>query len=177
MSLPNRLTELWTLAEAIARETGGEPSGVFDVCGLLLERRPRVWDYFCSPQNAVTFASTGGDGVHFGLMQLPELAPDKLPVVMTVPMSDAHNIVVAESFEEFLGLGYRLGWFFLEQLAYDPAGTVTYFAGADPDSEECEALLERIRLSLGLWHVPLTAERIQHLQARYAPLLEVPDPR
>ena len=43
---------------------------------------------------------------------------------MTVPMSDQHSIVVAETLTEFLGLGYHVGWFSLEQLAYDVTWTL-----------------------------------------------------
>jgi hypothetical protein len=47
------------LPEAMARKTGSGPRYGFDPCGLLLERRPSPWTYFCSPRNALTWASTG----------------------------------------------------------------------------------------------------------------------
>jgi hypothetical protein len=172
MSLPKPFAELWKLAEALARETGGDPRYVFDPCGLLLEARPSPWAYFCSPRNALTFASTGGDGVHFGLLQLDEVAPERQPIVMTVPMSDVRNVVVAEGFAEFLGLGYHLGWFFLEQLAYDPPWTAAHFAKAEREPD-CEEVLKRIRRSLGLKPVPLDLERIRHLQDKYLPVVEL----
>ena len=174
MSLPRDFAELWTLAEDIARETGGDPRYVFDPCGLLLERRPSPWTYFCSPRNALTLASTGGDGVHFGLLQLDEVAPERLPPVMTVPMSDARNVVVAESFAEFLGLGCHVGWFLLEQLAYDPAWTAEHYAKAEREPD-CEAVLKRIRAKLRLKPAPLQLDRIRQLQDKYLPLLQLPD--
>ncbi len=43
------------------------------------------------------------------------------PIVMTILMAMAsrNNVVVAETLDEFFGLGYYVGWFALEQLAYD----------------------------------------------------------
>ncbi|MDF2765128.1 MAG: hypothetical protein K0S81_2122, partial [Rhodospirillales bacterium] len=171
---PKAFAELWKLAEAVARETGGDPRYVFDACGLLLERRPSPWTYFCSPRNALTWASTGGDGVHFGLLQLDEVAPERAPIVMTVPLSDARNVVVAEGFAEFLGLGYHVGWFSLEQLAYDPAWTAEYFAKAEREPD-CEAVLKRIRSSLRLKPVPLNLDRILQLKNKYLSLVQLPD--
>jgi hypothetical protein len=175
MSLPKQFAALWELAEEIARETRGDPRYVFDPVGMLLERQPSPWTYFCSPRNALTFASTGGDGVHFGLLQLEEAAPEQAPVVMTVPMSDIHNIVVAESVQEFLGLGCEVGWFLLEQLAYDPNWAVEHYARSEPDSPECEAVLDRMRRSLRLQHVPLSLNRLAQLKGKYLPLVQVPD--
>jgi hypothetical protein len=174
-TLPKHLTELWSLAEAVARETGGDPRYVFDAVGLLLERQPSAWSYFCSPRNALTFASTGGDGVHFGLLQLSEAGPHHAPVVMTVPMSDIHSIVLGEDLGEFLGLGCRVGWFMLEQLAYDPDWTVEHFADSEPDSPECEAILDRMRSSLRVTPVPLSLDRLAQLKDRYLSLVQVPD--
>jgi hypothetical protein len=173
-ALPTHLAGLWDLAEAVARETGGDPRSVFDPVGLLLERDPAPWSYFCSPRNAPTFASTGGDGVHFGLLQLDRAAPGSA-VVMTVPMSDIQNVVVAASLEEFLGLGCRVGWFLLEQLAYDPDWTVDHFARGEPDSPQCAAMLDRIRSSLGVKPVPLSLARLAQLEKRYLPLVQLPD--
>jgi hypothetical protein len=84
-------------------------------------------------------------------------------------------VVVAESFEEFLGLGCRIGWFLLEQLAYDPDWTVDHFAHGEPDSPECEAMLDRIRTVLRLRHVPLSLERMAQLKVKYLPLVQIPE--
>ena len=40
----------------------------------------------------------------------------------------AQNFVVAESFDEFLGAGYHVGWFALEQIAYHATEAEVYFA-------------------------------------------------
>jgi hypothetical protein len=173
--LPEHFSWLWTLAETMAGETGSDPRYVFDPCGLLLERRPAPWTYFCSPRNALTFASTGGDGVHFGILRLAEHVHEHAPIVMTVPMSDIRNVVLAESFEEFLGLGCHVGWFMLEQLAYDPIWTVKHFSNSNQVSPECHAVLKRIRAELRLDYVPLDLARITQLNDRYLPLLRLSD--
>ena len=96
----NLLEHLWTLADEVA--ASGQPkTTLFGECGLFLERPLVRYEYFCTPLNSLTFASTGGDGVHYGFLLFDDVAYDELPVIMTVPMSDRRNIVVAESLKEF----------------------------------------------------------------------------
>jgi hypothetical protein len=114
---------LWRVAEQVAAAAGAEPSSAFEDVGLFLERPngdDRAGGYSSSPANATTFASTGGDGVHFGVLhtKLEVAAPS--PVVMTVPMQfDDPNHIVGASLPEFLALGCVVGYHVLEQLAYD----------------------------------------------------------
>ena len=56
--------------------------------GLLLHSKSARTAYWCTPVNVVTFASTGGDGVHFSLLDLGDGAGDSSPVVMTVRVAD-----------------------------------------------------------------------------------------
>jgi hypothetical protein len=79
-----------------------------------------------------------------------------------------------EGFAEFLGLGYHVGWFSLEQLAYDLAWTADYFAKAER-GPDCEAILKRGRSSLRLKPVPLNLDRILQLQGKYVSLVQLPD--
>ena len=83
--------------------------------------------YWCTPKNALTFARTGGDGVHYSYLAMSGLPEGIVPIVMTMP-AVARNFVVAESFDEFLGVGYRVGWFALEQIAYQATEAEVYFA-------------------------------------------------
>jgi hypothetical protein len=69
---------------------------------------PKRREDFCTPHNSITFANTGGDVVHYGLLQLPGLDLHEQPVV-TVPMGDHHNVVIAENLREFLSLGDHVG--------------------------------------------------------------------
>ena len=116
--------------------------------GLRLHDRLERWTYASTPLNSVTFASTGGDGVHFGLLVSESTSERDGPVVMTVPMAEQANHVIAESVCEFLGLGCVHGWFSLEQLAYRPAYTFELYAHADPPNEApISQLFERLSLS------------------------------
>ncbi len=84
--------------------------------GLIMEDELIEEWYECTPLNCLTFASTGGDGVHFSIIK--DL--DQSPVVMTVPMNfDEENLVIANSLYEFLCLGSHFGFFNLEQLSYN----------------------------------------------------------
>ena len=167
------LEALWSVADSLALNRGKNPKHVLDPCGLLLERPLRRLEYFCTPANSETFARTGGDGVHYGFLRLqPPFAES--PIVMTVPMGNHYNIVIAESFSEFLGLGYFNGWFALEQLAYNPEEAVRLFAGPDgEDIADREPLLKVLRATLGIVHIPLTGTRIGELQVRYGALIQL----
>jgi hypothetical protein len=88
--------------------------------GLLCTQELLKPSYDATPKNCLTFAGTGGDGVHFGLLDLGHGVSDDSPVVMTVPMNfDRSNLVVGANIRDFLGLGIRHGYFCLEQLTYD----------------------------------------------------------
>ncbi len=90
--------------------------------GLMLHASLDRLDYWRTPASAHTFASTGGDGVHFSLVDLGEGPIEDSPVVMTVPMAfggdHEPNWIVGETLHEFLALAIDIGFFSLEQLAY-----------------------------------------------------------
>src|SRR5512133_3142334 len=116
---PALLRQLWDVCDNLGAQCAKDPRWVLgEPCGLFLERPLARWNYFCTPANSLTFASTGGDGVHYGFLRVSGVAPDSWPVVMTVPMADTHNLVVSADLKEFLGLGYNVRWFSLEGLVY-----------------------------------------------------------
>lgn len=121
------LEKLWSIAVNEAERTKQEFSLVFDPIGLLLIR-PLVKGYYGStPINSFTFAETGGDGVHFSLLELTGKVSEDSPVVMTVPMNyGKDNLIVGENLLEFLCLGEQLGYFFLEQLVYNESKTIEW---------------------------------------------------
>jgi len=183
-----RATKLWL--------PGAKPlsaSGVFDPCGLILEIPPKSGYYWCTPKEALTFACTGGDGVHYSYLSSDSLSPSVVPVVMTLPANDKHNFVVADSIDEFLGLGYHVGWFALEGIAYDPEEALQYFAQAGSDCPDYRSValqslgiernapdskstrLEFLRSHLSIQPVSLSLDRIAELTERYASYLIVPD--
>jgi hypothetical protein len=95
---------------------------------------------------------------------------------MTLPAAERHNLVVAEDIDEFLGLGYHVGWFALEQVVYQPEWALAYFSQPDPAAPEYKsARMEFLRSGLGIRPVALSLERIAKLTERYASFLIVPD--
>lgn len=174
MQVPLEFQRLYATAESVAAVMGSSAEGAFDPCGLILENPPLRQFYWCTPANARTFASTGGDGVHYSFLEHTG-APEH-PIVMTLPAADKHNLVVAEGLAEFLGLGFHVGWFALEQVLYQPSWAEGYFSRTDADADtEKEELLEVLRSSLDIRPVTLSAARVSFLTAKYAHLLEVPD--
>ena len=173
--MPVSLEKLWSVASALATRSGKEPSTALDECGLFLEIPPKRWEYFCTPKNSVTFANTGGDGVHFGLLNTSG-GDHSQPVVMTVPMGDRHNVVVAEDLEEFLSLGYHVGWFSLEQMVYEPEEAVLYHEAPDPEAwPEHTNQLAFFRSALGLTPRPLSLARLAELEAKFHGLVIADD--
>ncbi len=120
------LEKLWKLT-GVSRTSFGENENIyFDPIGLILLKEPVNWEYWCTPTNSVTFATTGGDGVHFGFLCNDGQPTDKTPIVMTLPCADTPNIIVGENFKEFLALGCRTGYFDLEQIEYQPESHIPY---------------------------------------------------
>jgi len=191
LPLPQRLQDLYAVAAKAAEQFGHSAfegvnsslilpnisaTGVFDPCGLILEIPPRTGYYWCTPKEALTFAATGGDGVHYSYLSSSNLSSSVVPVVMTLPAAEKHNLVVAENIDEFLGLGYHVGWFGLEQIVYQPEAALAYFAQPDPDARECKsARMNFLRSHLSIRPVALSLERIARLTGKYSSFLVVPD--
>lgn len=173
-------TRLWQLAQRIAETTHGEPRDVFEPVGLLLEdpARPRAWDYDSTPVNATTFASTGGDGVHFSVINVDD--PDgAAPVVMTAPMAfDNPNHIVGGDLREFLALGSPTGYSYLERLAYEwePQETISRLEAGLSAEDAVEAFLLRQlveEFDLGPWRN--VERRLGELDAMHRSRLQVPE--
>lgn len=153
---------------------------LFDL-GLRLDRELDASRYpSCTPNNCRSFASTGGDGVHFSLLIQDHAITEASPVVMTVPLP-GDSVIVGETLFDFLCLGVRWGYFMLEGLIHDPDETLRMYTSPDwqppkdwegPSSFNLELLdfLAR-RLDLKPWS---SGERFQELQDRYGPLLKYP---
>jgi hypothetical protein len=174
-SIPPRLQKLYDAAALIGSRFDRSLEAVLDPCGLILEKPPRENYYWCTPRTAKTFASTGGDGVHYSYLQISEASSGATLIVMTMPANDQLNFVVAENFDEFFGLGYHVGWFALEQIAYSPEWARLYFANEDPEArDEARARLAALRSELGIRYIPLNIQRIEMLTSRYGHYLQVP---
>jgi hypothetical protein len=129
MTVP-KTGSLWPRLVEFAVHT--EHASALEDAGLGLVPLETVHLFQATPVNSVTFASTGASGVHFGFVPVPGQPLDRSPVVMTVPLADDPNHVVGGSLVEFLSLGCRRGWSFLDQLAFDPAWAVGWYGSRDP---------------------------------------------
>ena len=178
---PSTLSRLWALTGQ-PLPVGGEAYNVhFDSIGLLLAWPliPSAYDW-CAPTNVLRFAETGGDGVHCSLLLLDGVLSEDSPVVMTVPMAmeDSTNFIVGENLRDFLALGSRRGYFFLEQLAYKPEWLLNELADADfgeEVAEEARASLTAVGNAFDLhpWGGRV-ADRLEWLKREFFPLLALP---
>ena len=141
-----------------------------DTIGLLFHPAMIGTRYDQTPVNSVTFASTGGDGVHYGFLVDSHLPDNASPVVMTVPMADQPNRVVGRNLRHFLGLGRRAGYFALEQLQYDFAETVRELDGGlvQPDEPEGQALLDDLAAALSVVGWTDHGAELARLEAEFA---------
>ena len=160
-------SRLWTLAERIAPGvdhagyTFGEPIGLFlEDPGAL----GHDGGYRSSPANGTMFASTGGDGVHFSVLD------SSGAVVMTVPMAFRRpNLIVAEGMPEFLALGCRVGYFALEELIYRRSWAVEWIAAAGPPKESTSGrFLSAIIEEFALRPWQSIEQRLAELEASHA---------
>ncbi|GAB3841432.1 hypothetical protein ACFPIJ_43885 [Dactylosporangium cerinum] len=109
---------LWHLVQRVEAATG---DGFVDIGLRLVDpaEPPQDGGYRTSPANAIMFAGTGGDGVHFSVLTPAAGSPAAAPVVMTAPMAfDSPNHIVAGDLMEFLALGCQTAYYNLDHLAY-----------------------------------------------------------
>ena len=120
------LEKLWQLTGKERSQFPDSENLHFDSVGLILFRDIENMGYWCTPENSVTFATTGGDSVHFGFLTKNGEASENSPIVMTLPCAETSNIIVGENFKEFLGLGCRSGYVELEQIEYQPEEQIPF---------------------------------------------------
>lgn len=136
------------------------------------------YHYSCTPINTTVFAHTGGDGVHFSIL---ELSDEIQPIIITVPMNFGgavknRNLILGENLPEFLSLGFYNGWFSLEQLCYDKDGALNYYAGEDMEADYQNGpdiqFVKKLRDRMGYQHIPLHGERLNTLENSYFKYLQ-----
>ena len=173
------LQQLWELAKREGNKRNKSPSSTFVDLGLWLGDITKLdnADYWCTPKNSTTFAGTGGDGVHFGLLHMDGKIMDTSPVVMTVPMMfDRPNIIVGKDLLEFLCLGYDVGYFILEQLAYYDGRQEIIEQIKDHQSQMDDEEQELLQILRGEFHLkPWTnvGVRLNELHQQYHHLLQL----
>ncbi len=159
----------------------------FGPLGLILHPRLKRCGYWCDPTNCLTFASTGGDGVHFSFVVRDGKVTEKSPVVITVPVGFDHpNLIGGESLFDFLCLGYHRGYFALETASADaffqayassewqPTENWHYAVGYGVDEQQ-RRLLNFLIAKLGLRPWKDLKRKFERLQKLYIPLLEMPE--
>jgi hypothetical protein len=155
--------------------------------GLILSKKLDESRYECyTPANCITFAHTGGEGVHFSFLCRDGAVEAESPIVITNPGAWGNNFVVGEDLFDFLCLGCHRGYFALEQLAYDrdttlevytnehwqPSNASHHSVGYCPDEKQTR-VLRRLTEALRLrpWTDP---KRFELLQKRFLSLLAPP---
>lgn len=164
------LNELWELTGESLSKPRSDWNGYFDPIGLILHGKVERASYWCTPKNSITFASTGGDGVHYGLLDVGQGYVDESPVVMTVPMCDNPNTIVGSDLLDFLALGCRQGYFSLEQLIYQREAMLAVLDSGQYDVEAEENEIQHLetisrRFSLRPWKDH--AIRLHELEREY----------
>ena len=119
----------------VDREAGRYHAGT-GCMGLILEPRLRPGGYWCTPTNSLSFAWNGGGGTHFSFLVQNNRVHNRSPIICTVPEpAGKQNFIVGENLNDFLSLGYYLGYFCLEQLAFDFDRTLQAFVSSNWKSE------------------------------------------
>ena len=127
-----------------------------------------LYDPRMTPVNTMTFACTGGDDVHFGMLASHGLYGDSSPIVMTVPMADENpqeaNFIVGENLHDFLRVGCAHGYGRLECLAYSWQHEL-FDLLAGPEDDDPSYAKYRSALSLTPWNE--VQSRQSELDARF----------
>lgn len=170
--------QLWAIAKRESQRIGETPNDIFLPVGLRLEIPVKPWEYYCTPTNVKTFASTGCDGVHYSFLELS--SSSELPVVMTVPANYENpnpNVIISENLYEFLCLGSKASYIGLEELSYEN-GELSLLKSVDYAeflSNEQIDILNILSSEFSLHPWSGLEERISCLQSKYLDLLQLRD--
>ena len=157
--------------------------------GLLLSRKLRNGGYWCTPENSLEFGGTGGDGVHFSLVQINGTVTEESPVVMTVPANSGEpqdaNAIVGNSLINFLRFGLLRGYFAMEQLVYQRDLTLKVYSSAEWEpteqahysvgfgvDESKKQVMELVAKALNVTPLSYTSQECETLQKQYMPILK-----
>jgi hypothetical protein len=167
------LEEFRKVVDELATETKIEFSSLyFDYAGII-PVNDKSFRYDCSPINTEEFARTGGDGVHYSVLEISQKIQ---PIVMTVPMNFGDsmreiNWIVAENLNEFLSIGYYNGWFPIEQLCYDNNWVIDFYSKEDMEENYQQGadiqFVKKLRSKLEYDFIPLNNERLSELADNY----------
>lgn len=143
------------------------------ISGSSWKRSLRLGAIGAPPKNALTFASTGGDGDHFSLLIHDGRVDDKSAVVLTWP-SEGINQIVGENLYDFLCLGMHGGYFQIQMVfpEFRPASAPEHWF-CDHVDEQQQKLLTFLASELNLkpWDDGKRRERLKRLQDDFLPLV------
>lgn len=142
--------------------------------GLFLHDSPRHAGYRQTPQNSITFASCGVDGVHMGSITDEAVVDPRAPVAATIPMDfEQPNHIVGASLHDFLCLGYHHGYAAIANLPSIAALDLFASPTGEPFDDRIPGILALLAAELRLepWHD--VHEHFHELQARFMPSLRV----
>lgn len=173
MALPNteNTGPLWP--QLVDFASAREHAGALEEAGLGLIDLEVIHLYQATPVNTATFANNGIGGNHVGFLAMPDTPLDASPVVLTAPLAEQPNVVVAGSLHEFLCLGCRQGWAFLDQFAHNPAWAVEWYQSGEAAAYPILDELAR-RFDLAPWNA--VGARIAELAEQHGDRLVLPAP-
>jgi hypothetical protein len=185
--------QLRKLDKAAAKRFPADFDMGFGQLGLILNSPPTHGGYWCTPTNTLSFAHTGGEGVHFSFLVDEGQVTENSPIVITIPSpGDQPNYIGGASLFDFLCLGFHRGYFALETAntnrffeAYSSGKwPLSKVEGRPPDwdaavgygvNEHQRQLLDFLIAELGLSPWKDLRRKFQRLQKRYLPLLKMPE--
>jgi hypothetical protein len=172
MDEPDELRSLRAVVARVAAAHRVQPYEAIWPLGFELLDDLENFGYHCSPVNSLAFGATGGDGVHLSLLDGP---PSPGAIVVTTPTADNPNSVIAESFADFLRLGYHGGFGWLEELGHSREDLqAKYTAKPGGLSAAARDLLGEIRSTFNLLPYEDVAAHLAALEEHTAHLL-LPD--
>jgi hypothetical protein len=172
MNEPDELRSLRAVVARVAAAHRVQPYEAIWPLGFELLDDLENFGYHCTPVNSLAFGATGGNGVHLSLLDGP---PSPGAIVVTIPTADIPNSVVAETFADFLRLGYHGGFGWLEELGYDWKNLqAKYTVKPQGLSRAARDLLQEIRETFSLVPYEDVAAQLNVLERHTARLL-LPD--
>lgn len=145
--------------------------------GLILNQTLENGGYWCSPSNALTFATTGGDGDHYSLLVKGGVISETSPVVLTWPSEGAQTIVGATLYD-FLCFGIHGGYFQVLSGHTDEPTVESNGLLFHPHVEDYQQnVLAYLAAELDLtpWPHSERSNRFNALQSEILPLVEASD--
>lgn len=112
--LPEEIQQLFQLEEELQKQDLS-----LSQIGLIpdLDNTP----YFITPPDLIPFASTGGDGIHFGFLTDFSTVPnlEEAPIVCVTPTNDPPIRYIARNIREFLQLAYSVPYVELLEMIWE----------------------------------------------------------